>query len=283
VTPSQPLVSFLISAWNAEQHIGAAIESALAQTYSNFEIVFINDGSTDKTVQVVDTFQSRRIKTISLEKNRGIPAALNAGLNWCQGKYVARLDADDLCLPYRLEHQVAILEKHPTIGVLGGSAYALSERQGELPPLIVETNYDLGCQLLLGNQLKSSTVMIRRSVLEDFSVKYDESYANAQDYELWCRLSKFTRIANETTPVAVYRYHDAQQTSRHFERQLRLALRVQAQALGHARRTGSCSHRLIAAAWVTYLKHQLLLARVHVAQAPIPLVHHLAWSNLGSR
>ena len=283
VDSPQPLVSVLITAWNAQQYIAAAIDSVLQQTYTNFEVIVVDDGSTDKTSQIVSQFDSDKITLISLAGNRGIPAALNEGLRRCEGKYIARLDADDLCLPNRLAHQVAILEGAPEIGVLGGSALAITGDEKVLPSIQVRTDFNLGCRLLFGNQLKSSTVIIRHSVLRDNFILYNEVFPNAQDYELWCRLSQITRIANDATPVGVYRYHRSQQTSQNFERQLSLALRVQANALAHARQTRSCSRRTIAQAHLAYLKYRLLLSRVRLSRAPVPFVKRLAWSNMGDR
>lgn len=272
-----------MTAWNAQNHISEALESALAQTYRNFEIIVVDDGSTDSTALKVRQVGRGIIQLISLAENHGIPTALNIGLRSCQGKYVARLDADDLCLPNRLEHQVTILEMNPDIGVLGGSALAITDQGETLPPIHVKADANLGCQLLFGNRLKSSTVMIRRSLLEDNAIFFDEDYPNAQDYELWCRLSYISRIANDSTPVSIYRYHRNQQTSQHFERQLRLALRVQANALSQARQTKRCSASTILRARVMYLKHRLLLTRVRLAEAPMPFAKRLAWSNMDSR
>ena len=283
VDSPQPLVSVLITAWNAQQYIAAALNSVLQQTYTNFEVIIVDDGSTDDTAKIVNQFKSDRIKLTSLAENRGISAALNVGLRRCQGKYIARLDADDLCLPNRLAHQVSILEGNPEIGVLGGSALAITGNEKVLPSIQVGTDLNLGCRLLFGNQLKNSTVTIRHSVLRDNLIFYDESFPNAMDYELWCRLSQITRIANDASPVSVYRYHRSQQTSQHFERQLRLALRVQASALAHANDSRCCSRWTIAQARVAYLKYRLLLTRVRLSRAPVPFVERLAWSNMDDR
>lgn len=283
VDSPQPLVSVLITAWNAQQYIAAAIDSVLQQTYTHFEVIVVDDGSTDNTSQIVNQFNSDKITLISLAGNRGIPAALNEGLRRCEGKYIARLDADDLCLPNRLAHQVNILEGTPEIGVLGGSALAITGDEKVLPSIQVRTDFNLGCRLLFGNQLKSSTVMLRHSVLRDNVIFYNENFPNAQDYELWCRLSQTTRIANDATPVAVYRYHRSQQTSQNFERQLSLALRVQANALDYANDSRSCSRWTIAQARVAYLKYRLLLTRVRLSRTPVPFVKRLAWSNMDDR
>lgn len=277
---SAPSVSVLIAAWNAQDFIRDAVSSVLEQDYPNLEIVVVNDGSTDATVHVLNSLATPNLVLINLPINEGIPRALNAGLAVCSGKYIARLDADDICLPGRLRHQVKILENDGGIGVLGGSALPLSSSGADPSSLCVSTNFDLGCQLLRGNQLKSSTVMIRHQVLTDHNLGYNVHYPNAQDFELWFRISRVSRIANDSQPVALYRYHSNQQTSMHFQRQLRLSIGIQRMALNAAKESNRCTRRDRIIGYFFYLRHLLLLARVRVTEPDIPILKLFRWRNV---
>ena len=280
MTTASPLVSVLMCVFNGERYVGPAIQSILDQDYNSLEIIVVDDGSTDHTPDVLLGFDDQRLRIVTLPKNVGIPSALNQGLQHCSGKYIARLDSDDLSLPGRISHQVSILEALPEVGVLGGSAVGMIN--GQLGDAIdVETNFDLGCKLLSGNQLKSSTVMIRRSILATNSLTFDEQFPNAQDYELWCRISQFAKVANESTAVSIYRYHAEQETSRFFARQLTLAVDVQAKLLRSRTSKRNCSLRARAIGWAFLLRHKVLLLRVRVTQRNLPIIKRFQWRNIG--
>lgn len=269
-------------AWNAKSHIRESIESALGQDYENLELVVVDDGSTDETPDILSNYNDPRLKVLTLPNNSGIPAALNRGLALCLGDYIARLDADDIALPSRLTHQVSLLQAEPAIGLLGGSALAIIDGKWQSHPgLQVVAGKDIGCRLLRGNQLKSSTVMIRRSVLDAHGLRFNEDFPNAQDYELWCRLAKVTKVANDPLTVAGYRYHTEQQTTRYFSRQLGLALKVQRHALNEATQSRSCGPGTLLRGWLSYARHQLLLGRVKLSSSRMKTVRRLAWKNVG--
>ena len=269
-----------MSVLNGERYVGPAIESLLDQDYESLEIVVVDDGSTDHTPDVLRGFDDRRLRIVALPNNVGIPRALNQGLQHCSGKYIARLDSDDLALPGRIAHQVSILEERTEVGVLGGSAVSMID--GQLGKTIgVKTNYDLACTLLRGNQLKSSTVMIRQSILKTNSLTFNERFPNAQDYELWCRISQFAKVANESTPVSVYRYHANQETSRFFARQLTLAVNIQAKQLRSSDINRNCSLLARAIGWAFLLRHRALLLRVLATQGNLPIIKRFKWRNIG--
>ena len=117
------LVTVLMPVYNAEKYVKQAIQSILDQTYKSFELLIINDGSVDGSAHIIKSFQDPRIRFIENEKNLGLIATLNKGFDLSKGKYVARMDADDVAMPKRLKSQVAYMESHPEIGVYG-SAYA---------------------------------------------------------------------------------------------------------------------------------------------------------------
>ena len=125
-----PLISVILPAYNADRYLTEAIKSILAQTYSNFELIILNDGSTDHTEQIILGFTDSRILYIDNHQNLGIVATLNKGLSVAQGEYIARMDADDISTAVRFEHQINYLETHPAVGVLG-SAIQIIDRRGK--------------------------------------------------------------------------------------------------------------------------------------------------------
>ena len=113
------LISIILPAYNAEKYLKEAIDSILAQTYTNFELIVINDGSTDKTEEIILSYQDSRIRYIKNEKNLKLIRTLNKGIGLAKGKYIARMDADDISLPHRLKEEVEFMEAHPNIGEIG--------------------------------------------------------------------------------------------------------------------------------------------------------------------
>ena len=122
-----PKVTVLMPAYNAANYIGEAIDSVLQQSFDDFELLIINDGSTDNTTQVIRSYNDTRIILIDHHVNHGIAAALNTGLSKAGGKYIARFDADDICSPERLQEQVSFLDNHPDYVLTGSDAEYISE------------------------------------------------------------------------------------------------------------------------------------------------------------
>ena len=123
-----PKVSVVMPAYNAEAYIGAAMESILSQSFGDFEFLILNDCSTDGTEAIIQSYDDPRIVYIKNEKNMGVAATLNKGLAAAQGEYIARMDADDFSLPQRFEKQVAYLDAHPEVVVLGTQVQFFSDR-----------------------------------------------------------------------------------------------------------------------------------------------------------
>lgn len=197
-----------MSAFNAEKYIGRAITSILNQTYSNFEFIIINDGSTDKTAAVVRDFQDKRIILLDNAQNIGIPAARNKGIKIAKGEYIAVMDADDESFPKRFEMQVEFMQNHQDIGVLGAARFAISGASTTLwrPSFYHYQNlYDL----LTHPCCVHPTTMLRRSTLLATDTKYDEDCKSAEDYKLWVDLAiKGVRFANLPTPLLSYYRHN---------------------------------------------------------------------------
>lgn len=202
-----PLLSVVMSVYNAEKYLSESIESILNQTFSNFEFIIVDDGSTDSSLLIIQNFMKRddRIVLISRD-NKGLPYSLNEAISVARGKYIARMDADDISLPERLEMQLAVMESNPDIGVCGAWAYLFKETPSKNKIMCHPEDHDsLIIRLLFSVCFIHPVVMIRKSVLNQLDYVYNESFHNSQDYELWSRIAEKTRFYTVQKPLLFYR------------------------------------------------------------------------------
>lgn len=203
---SKPKVSVVLPLYNTqEEHLREAIESILNQTLSDFELLILND-SPDNTAldAIVASYPDSRIKYAKNPANLGISATRNKLLDMAQGEYIAVLDHDDVCMPTRLEKQVAYMDAHPKVGVLGTQAHSIPE--GKVPPT-PEYDIEIKLALMWGCVIIHPSAMIRRSVLQRTAVRYEGHYSPAEDHALWCRLLPHTRFHNLQEELITYRAH----------------------------------------------------------------------------
>jgi glycosyltransferase involved in cell wall biosynthesis len=207
MSTKKPLVSVIMAVYNGEKFLREAIESILNQTYANFEFLIINDGSTDLTEEIILSYSDLRIRYIKNETNLKLIASLNKGLDLANGKYIARMDADDISLPKRLEKQVDFLEENQEIGVLGTGVKTIG----------LENNYEvhfkqghnqIRFELFFHNYLHHPTVMLRNDLIKKNKIYY-ESYLHAEDYALWVKLTEFTKIEILAEILLNYRIHES--------------------------------------------------------------------------
>jgi glycosyltransferase involved in cell wall biosynthesis len=196
-----PKISVLMPAYNAAKYIYKAIASVLDQTYSDFELLIINDGSTDDTASVALSFNDPRIVLINTE-HEGIAAALNTGLRLADGSFIARFDADDICLPQRLEKQLNFLEDHPDYVLVGSDAEYILENGDFLFNFqcIAHSNEEIQRNLYVYCPFIHSTVMYKR----DEVIKaggYNVHAHNFEDYLLWTSISKVGKLQNLREPL----------------------------------------------------------------------------------
>lgn len=191
-----PKVTVFIPVFNREDYVCTAINSVLAQQYTDFEILVVDDGSSDRTVERIAAYTDARVRLERNPTNLGIPATRNRGLALARGEYIALLDSDDYAYPDRLGRQVEFLDRHPDI-VQVGSGCTLMDAQGQrlarvrrhpLRPEAVEAHLLFHCALI------NRTIMARTAVLRDFG--YDEAFPRCQDYHLHLRLARGHRMAN---------------------------------------------------------------------------------------
>jgi glycosyltransferase involved in cell wall biosynthesis len=200
-----PLVTVLMPVYNAEQYVGAAIESILTQTYPHFEFLIINDGSKDKSDKIIKSFSDSRIKYLKGSKNKGLDVILNEGFARAEGKYIARMDADDISLPNRLIKQVEFLEQFPEYGMVG-SLYADMDSKRKITKIggLLTDFEDIKMGINFINTFCHGAVMFRKSTLKDHKLAYNSSFKPYEDYELWTRIVNFTKVAN--LPEVLYLY-----------------------------------------------------------------------------
>lgn len=213
-----PSVTVLMCVYNDAHFVLDTIESILKQTWTDFEFIIIDDGSTDESVTVISSISDPRIKLIYNSQNLGLTASLIKGINMAKGKYIARIDADDIAHPKRLEKQVHFLENHREVGILGSPCLLFNAESENLGLYSVPVrDYLIRWTSLLNNPFAHPTIMLRRDILKQYNLNYDEKFPIAQDYELWMRLLKCTQGANLTEPLIKYRLREGVTTKKRRE------------------------------------------------------------------
>ncbi len=209
-----PVVSVVMSVFNGGKYLREAVESVLSQTFGDLELIVIDDGSTDASRAVLDSLAlgDARLKIYS-QSNRGLVGSLNRGCGAARGKYIARMDADDVSLPGRLELQVGFLERNPEIALLGGAVEFID---GDGRALMTQTNPedDAGIRKAFsrGSPFWHPTVIMRKEALESVN-GYRAVVVDAEDLDLWLRLAESCRMANLKDVVLQYRLHPHQLTA----------------------------------------------------------------------
>lgn len=192
--------------YNAEKYLIEAIDSILLQTYTNFEFIIINDGSTDASANIINSYANSDPRVIHVENdNQGISLSLNHGIKIARGEYIARMDADDISLPDRFKEQIKFMEDNKDIGVCGTWVDLIGDiRDGEYKRHPT-SDEELKVRLLFSVCFVHPSVIIRRELLIRTNNFYDPNYTSAQDYELWSRLKNCTQFANIPKTLMKYR------------------------------------------------------------------------------
>jgi glycosyltransferase involved in cell wall biosynthesis len=203
----KPIVSVLLPVYNAQRYVAEAVESILAQTFVDFELLLIDDGSTDRSLKILETYaaKDKRIRLTSRE-NRGLTRTLNEMIDQAEGEFVARMDADDIALPNRFARQVEFLQNNPNVNCVG-SAYQFIDEQGRmlLTGVEPENNEEIQRGLLAGFAIRMlhPSIMIRRASLIEIG-GYDETRV-AEDLDLYLRLGEIGELANLKEVLMKYR------------------------------------------------------------------------------
>ena len=206
---SAPRVSVVMGAFNGERFLRSAVESILNQTFHDFELIVIDDCSTDSTPEILREFKDDRMRVVRNERNLGIGETLNNGITVARGEYVALQDHDDISLPTRLEYQVAFLDKHTDIGMVGSSCSVIDEAGVLVGHRPVEyDDLELRWGLLWYTMFNHTTLMVRRRAIEEVGgYSPDPLYRFAEDYDLMSRVAGRYAVANIPQPLGYWRVH----------------------------------------------------------------------------
>ena len=198
--------------YNGAKYLNEAIESILNQTLTNFEFLIIDDGSTDDSVGIIKSYDSSSIRLVKNKNNVGQSATLNKGLSLAKGKYIARMDQDDISMPERLKKQFEFMENNSNVDICGSWLKLMGKYDG-----IVELETDserIKINLLTNQNLAHPAVMIRKDTLVKYDLNYNPAYSIAQDYDLWVRMFEFSSFANIPEALIKYRMHDNQNSKK---------------------------------------------------------------------
>lgn len=241
-------VSVLMSVFNGEKYLSAAVESILVQSFSDFEFIIINDGSNDGSEALLERFAARdkRIRLITRE-NQGLVASLNEGIALARAPLIARMDADDISHVDRFALQVAFLRDNPQVVCVGGALEMIDEKSRYLTRLYIpEADHDIQRLHLEGHTaICHPAAMIRRQTLIDVGA-YDPNFYPAEDLDLWLRLGEVGQLANLRDTVLRYRLHSGSISETNFEKQRAAQLRACKSAW---RRRGINGRFLAAESW----------------------------------
>jgi glycosyltransferase involved in cell wall biosynthesis len=203
-----PELSVLMSVYNDSKYIKEAINSILNQTYQDFEIVIMNDGSNDNTEEIILNYNHPKIKYFASSENKGLAVRLNEGIQYCRGNYIARMDADDISLPNRFELQLQFLKTNEEYVLVGSAYYKIVDKENKVIRKQVSEYSKLKTKLLFGNNIAHPSVMFNKKIWLQSNCLYDETFRYAQDYELWTRLILNYKIANLKEPLIFYRRYE---------------------------------------------------------------------------
>lgn len=216
-----PRVSVLLPVYNGQRYIDEAVSSILAQTFGDFEFIIIDDGSTDRTPSILDRFARSDVRVrVYRRANTGYARALNEALQLATGEYAARMDADDVSMPDRFEHQVKYLDRHHECVVVGTQVLAIDPAGWPIGPHhypVTHKQIDAALLRHAGSMCHPAVMMRRSEVLA--AGGYHEHLMPAEDYDLWLRLADEHRLANLPEVLVKYRYHFASESRSKRERQ----------------------------------------------------------------
>jgi glycosyltransferase involved in cell wall biosynthesis len=207
----KPLISVIMPVYNCESYIAEAIESILNQTYIYFELIIIDDYSTDSTPDIIVTYNDTRIRFIKKNKNTGLVSSLNMGIDLSKGEYIARMDGDDISNDRRFERQIELMQSNPNIVLCGTWFQIIPSDEIIKHPL---KHNDIKKALLDYCALGHPTVMIRKSTLIQEALRYEASVESTEDYELWTKIINKGIVMNIPEVLLKYRRHDEQMSLR---------------------------------------------------------------------
>jgi hypothetical protein len=233
---STPVVSVVMSVFNGQRFLRQAVESILEQTFCDFELIIINDGSTDQSASILDSYKSSDPRVqVYHQENRGLIESLNRGSNLARGKYIARMDADDIAVRDRLTSQIEFMEACPEVAVLGGAVEFIDEKDRVLRVAVQPLQHrEIKRNLLESRFMWHPSVLIRKTAF--LEVGGYRNVPHAEDYDLWLRVAEHFQLANLPKVLLKYRLHPGQVSVTSCKKQALGAAAARAAAV--ARRSG---------------------------------------------
>ena len=212
----RPLISVVMPVYDCVLYLEQSINSILKQTFEDFELIIIEDCSSDGTVDVLRKFVDPRIKIINNQSNEGVSKSTNKGFKLARGKYIARMDGDDIAVKDRFEKQLRILENNPDIFVCGGLVKYLGGTNSIIK--YKETNREIVTELLISCSVCMGTAMFRRKELKSYF--YDEKKRSGEDYDFWSKIVGLGEFYNIQEVLLLYRVHENQASKKHKTQQI---------------------------------------------------------------
>ena len=208
-----PQTTVLIPTYNCSKYIVPAVKSVLAQKYTDYELLILDDGSTDNTEEIVSKISDSRIVYLKNSSNKGIVYTLNKGIDLAKGEYIARMDADDIVLGNRLQVQTDFLSKNPDYGIVGGW-YQVTNENGKIIDTVEGVTNCSSAQLglLFRNQFAHSVVTMRTDLAKQ--LKYDPEFQYCEDYDLWVRFAEVSKVTNLPAYYLSYRWYSENSCNR---------------------------------------------------------------------
>jgi glycosyltransferase involved in cell wall biosynthesis len=282
-----PKISVLLPVYNAEPYLAETIDSVLAQTFSDFELIIINDGSTDRSADIIRSYSDKRIRFIE-QQNMGLSATLNKGIALARGEYIARQDNDDISLPERFRKQADYLDAHPSAMLLGTSAEIIDDKGCRTGRTLDHQKSSVGLKynLLFNNPFVHSSVMFRKAVIVsagDYRVNNDFF----EDYDLWSRIARVGDVANLKERLLLYREVQSSMsrtTSDYMQRVINQSIsnilyycpglpkQKVGECVSYISGTAECRDFKVALRLIKEVLHQLNVAFALKESVPLPLV-----------
>ena len=225
--PTAPLVSVLVAVANGERYVRQAVESVLRQRVTDLELLVVDDGSTDGTPEILEAVEDERLRVLRHDERRGLAGSLNTGLDEARGRYLARMDADDVALPEWLTRSLDLLRRSASLGFVGSGVLDIDE--GGCPERLhvhEGGRAALRWRALFSAPVFHDTVVLERDLLERNGLRYDTAFGESEDYDLWTRLLEVTEGDAVEAPLVLHRLHAAQASRLRGGLQRSLALEV---------------------------------------------------------
>lgn len=222
-----PFVSILLPVYNGSSFIRETVDSLLNQTFSNFELIIINDCSTDSTLEILSTYEDNRIQIVTNSQNEGLISVLNKGINLSKGDYIVRIDADDIAMIDRIEKQLDFLEKNSDYVLVGSAAKLIYNEHKTEEVLHYYTEHsDLVFAMGYYCPIIHPSVMLRTSIIKENQLYFDYAYKHAEDYAFWTKIIHFGKFKNLSESLIYYRKHTNQISEKHTETQIEITEKI---------------------------------------------------------